>query len=190
MDLLPHPASCVSSLLDKDGAHAIFSFYKYVPDSPEDDRRVVVFECGSGGVERALALADSAGESEECAMHSLVTIDGFPFHIPMLDLACSELGPYQKKRLEKYLDSSLCGDLAFFDSGRSFHAYGGTLISPSDWAGFMGSSLLANEPCKDPVVDSRWVGHRLRAGYAALRWTANAPRSLKIPTRIVLKDGF
>jgi hypothetical protein len=36
----------------------------------------------------------------------------------------------------------------------------------------MGRLLLLNLPEKPCLVDTRWVGHRLIGGYAALRWSA------------------
>ena len=62
----------------------------------------------------------------------------------------------------------------FSNSGRSFHAYSLRLISPKEWREFMGRLLLLNLPGRSSFIDSRWVGHRLVAGYASLRWTANS----------------
>jgi hypothetical protein len=52
------------------------------------------------------------------------------------------------------------------------------LAAPLEAAAF---ALLQNPPLEAEVVDTRWVAHRLLAGYGTLRWTANQPRYLKEP---------
>jgi hypothetical protein len=41
--------------------------------------------------------------------------------------------------------------------------------------------LLLNQNDLPPMVDIRWVGHALRRGFAALRWSCNTNRYLSMP---------
>ena len=77
-------------------------------------------------------------------------------------------------------------EFAIFDSGRSFHAYGNRLLSTEEWIQFMGSLLLLNEPGKNKLIDTRWIGHRLMAGYSSLRWSCNTRWYKRFPTFIGL----
>lgn len=73
----------------------------------------------------------------------------------------------------------------YFNSGRSFHGYGTSLLKYEEWVAFMGKLLLLNnEDCAHELIDSRWVGHRLIKGTGALRWTQNNEKYLTIPTWI------
>ncbi|MGC1520222.1 MAG: hypothetical protein WA803_01670, partial [Steroidobacteraceae bacterium] len=77
--------------------------------------------------------------------------------------------------------NALTSSFLYFDSGRSFHAYGLQLISPGEWREFMAKLLLLNLPEGEHLIDARWVGHRLVAGYGALRWSANSDFYLQVP---------
>ena len=116
-------------------------------------------------------------------MHSTVLVDGRPMHIPMLDGACARLGGRGFGRLKKFIDPKWFSGMRFYQSGRSFHAYGSELMEASNLSSFLGSALLANEVGEDPVVDARWIGHRLMGGRASLRLSANGARSLMHPER-------
>jgi hypothetical protein len=48
----------------------------------------------------------------------------------------------------------------------------------------MGSLLLLNKPSGFKLIDERWVGHRIMAGYSALRWSCNTKQYKKMPTQI------
>ena len=181
---LDHPIHTVAPYLNQENTTTFFSFYRYIPDSPLDERRIVEFQCGKNGVDRAITLSKQTLLGEEFCMHSLLIIEGQRFHIPMLDLSCKDLDDYHISRMAKYLDEELFGPFKFFHSGRSFHAYGSTLIREQDWSYFLGSALLVNELLKEPIVDTRWIGHRLRSGYASLRWTANCHHSLQTPVLV------
>jgi hypothetical protein len=53
-------------------------------------------------------------------------------------------------------------------SGRSFHYYGLRLLPERAWMAFTSRALLAA-----PIVDARYVAHRLLEGMATLRLTAS-----------------
>jgi hypothetical protein len=56
---------------------------------------------------------------------------------------------------------------AVLESGRSYHLYGYEPVDELAWLRFMGRCILAN-----PLTDTRYIGHRLIAGYAVLRITS------------------
>lgn len=92
---------------------------------------------------------------------------GAQVFIPCIDL----IGRPSKKQITQLLEdaTSLLGNETFwvYDSGRSFHIYTETMISPMKNKRFM--SLLKNHPS---VVDTKWVEHSVSKGYGILRWSA------------------
>lgn len=110
---------------------------------------------------------------------------GHQIYIPCIDL----IGQPSKERLSSLLEeaSSLIGSENFwiFDSGRSYHVYAETLISPLKNKRFF--EILKKYP---DVVDLKWVEHSTSKGYGILRWSAissyhnNLPR-LKEKLRFV-----
>lgn len=178
-----HPLSDLKELLGRPGHRFEFSFYSYIPDSLDDQRRLAWIEGGDGALDQAWGLWNDLREGEELSMHSTVWLHGRRMHIPMIDGSCARLGPKGYSRLKKFIDPKWFSGMRFYQSGRSFHAYGSELMEEPSLASFLGSALLANEVGADPVVDARWIGHRLMGGRASLRLSANASRSLMSPER-------
>lgn len=128
----------------------------------------------------------SMDTASELALHSVIDVNEARYHIPMID--------FTAKRSEKNTLLALKNlshfwemDFLIFFSGRSFHAYGTRLIIDSDWVKFMGSLLLLNlRGTTNKLIDTRWVGHRILAGYAALRWSNNTSQYKAFPTFVGL----
>jgi hypothetical protein len=122
--------------------------------------------------------------SMELAFHSVVHLSGDnrTWHIPLVDMSTSAKAHLEK--LEKVLPKELFESFTWFKSGRSFHGYSTNLLTPEEWMKYMGLLLLCNLPNLPPTVDPRWVGHRLLAGYGALRWSKNTAHYLHLPTKI------
>ena len=133
--------------------------------------------------EETLRALKSLGPDEELALHSTVMVDGQLMHIPMIDFQHSELDACVISAA-KLLGWNEISTYAFFDSGRSYHAYSCKLISPESWPVLMGKLLLVNPKNNKPVVDTRWIGHRLIAGYSALRWSNNSGRYNAVPAKV------
>jgi hypothetical protein len=162
------------------GWYAHFSLYTYVPQSLDDRRwpiRVHLEEVTPVWLGEQLA---SLGQNEELAMHSTLTQGRRVMHIPMVDFVVKSTAVGEVAR---WADQQLKVRLVFFDSGRSLHAYGAGPVSQTHWVRLMGLLLLGNLPDQEPVVDSRWIGHRLLAGYSSLRWSKNTPQYKGWPTR-------
>ncbi|WP_417778393.1 hypothetical protein [Stutzerimonas xanthomarina] len=158
-----------------------FSYYTYIPQSLNDSREIFSLTLTQLLDVRVVAsMLSTVPSGCELAVHSLIVLrDGGSAHIPMADMSSLSLAKLTKYRI--YLDSAHGQKFSWYKSGRSFHGYGDALIDTAGWSAYMGKLLLANEPGMPPVVDPRWVGHRLIAGYAALRWTKNTEQYKEVP---------
>lgn len=178
-----HPISLVPQWLEAigEGWSASFSRYRYTPQTVEDERerfKVPLHEVTTSWLERQL---EGLSPDYELAMDSVLTSGRRERHIPMVDFAAKVA---QQDDVISWVSQRLGVAVRLFDSGRSFHAYGTEPVSRRRWVQLMGILLLANMPDEPPLVDSRWVGHRLLAGYASLRWSQNSPRYLATPTSV------
>ena len=165
------------------------SYYSYRPQTVEDERiewRVSAAKFLS--TEEVELFIKDTPSGHELAIHSDVTLnDGHRMHILMVDMSTSAKAHLDKLRV--YLGDHLYQQITWYSSGRSFHGYGDSLLTESDWVRFMGLLLLANMPRLEPTVDPRWVGHRLLAGYSALRWTRNTSHYILPPAKLELQVG-
>lgn len=161
------------------------SYYRYLPQTVEDQRVQIPLSREEFLSETHMAtLLASAGQQQEVALHSVVTLQsGAQRHIPMVDM--STAAKAQLGKLAAFVDPVQFGELVWFNSGRSFHGYGTKLLSHDEWIRLMGALLLSNQKDLKPIVDPRWIGHRLLAGYAALRWTKNTDYYLCLPSRLI-----
>jgi len=161
-----------------------FSYYDYIPQSLLDNR--IMFSVTSKNfmdVEVISSFLQAVPENKELAFHSLVTMnDGVNLHIPMIDMFTNSVA--QLTKLKPFLGEEFFKYFKWYRSGRSFHGYANTLIDSQEWAAFMGTLLLVNQQGFVPTVDPRWIGHRLIAGYSALRWTKNTQQYLEAPKAI------
>ena len=104
------------------------------------------------------------------ALSSRVTLsDGSRRHIPMLDfhIPANEV---TYATVVKCLTSLAVGKFAIVDSGKSFHAYGMSLLDASGLWDFLSRALLLS-----PIVDTRYIAHQLRDNQCKLR-VAATPR--------------
>jgi hypothetical protein len=181
-----HPYWHVRDLLSKylnEIKSVEMSYYAYSPQTVVDARRIFSMPAAdffnSQLVEQRIK---SCPHACEVAVHSKVVMcDGDFKHIPMIDMSTGS--PAQLDKLRPILDKNF-DDFAWFKSGRSYHGYGAELICHGEWVRLMGKLLLANKVGVPHTVDPRWVGHRLIAGYAALRWTKNTNHYIGMPTKL------
>lgn len=177
-----HPLLVVQEIINKYGTDIKFEFshYIYVPQTINDQRSTFLVLAKDLTPIKLQELCNSTPPGTELALHSKVLfLDCTVMHIPMIDLATRAAGIIG--RVIDVLPLELAGSMIWFESGRSFHGYGTVLISQEDWVKFMGRLLLVNQPQLPPVVDPRWIGHRLISGYSALRWTKNTGHYLQKP---------
>ncbi len=182
---LDHPYFFLSRVFLKEGAKVHLSKYVYKEDCLFDERHEMAIDGTCLTEEWVNSQISSLGEGEELALHSKLKIGARTFHMPMIDFAAE--GPLSENvidRIRYFLPREVMLNLAFFDSGRSYHAYSLELLSPREWTRFMGRILLINPSGGEPIIDSRWVGHRLIGGYCSLRWSNNSGKYLKTPSAI------
>jgi hypothetical protein len=185
-----HPYWHVRSIVQKrpDIATLSLSYYSYSPQSVADKRAIwQVAATQFLDTARVEQLIAETPEGQELAIHSDVALEGGERrHLVMVDMSTSARAHLEK--LRSFLGDHFFQQIAWFTSGRSFHGYGEDLLSEQDWVRFMGLLLLANKPRLEPTVDPRWIGHRLLAGYSALRWTKNTAHYLIPPSSIEQAD--
>jgi hypothetical protein len=181
-----HPLEFIESFLANEVAirEVHFSIYRYHPQSLLDDcitHRVEVHELRST-YER---LAARLKENEDVAFNSLVRLrgnTGARRHLALLDFQTGV-----ESRVEQISEALVAENCprqaALVYSGQSYHLYLGTLFSHTQWVKFMGRILLLNSRSEPPTVDARWVGHRLMAGYSALRWSSKGKPQTPVVVR-------
>lgn len=177
-----HPSLIIQEIVRKYGTEIEFEFshYIYVPRTIDDQRTTFHVSAKELTLLKLEELCNSTPTGTELALHSKVLFpDKLIMHIPMIDLAARATGII--RRVIDVLPPELLGSMIWFESGRSYHGYGTVLISPEEWVKLMGRFLLVNQPQLLPVVDPRWIGHRLISGYSALRWTKNTGHYLQKP---------
>jgi hypothetical protein len=184
MKLKSHPILLVQRMKKIYGEDLVLTFsrYRYFPQSLVDIRESFCLRSSEVTELWLESTLESLGPGLELAFHSNVATPSGIMHIPMVDFATK--GRAQLDKLRNFLGSEVAGEMLWFDSGRSFHGYGLKLIPDRDWTAFMGRLLLSNQPNVPPLIDPRWVGHRLIAGYSALRWSGNTDHYLHVPRMI------
>lgn len=181
---LSHPYWYVRSILERrdDVGFVSLSYYTYTPRSVRDTR--VNFDVAFQDFlnpDIVFDLMRNVPQGQEMAIHSDVKLlSGEVMHLVMLDMSTSAKAHLEK--LKSFLGTNFFEEIIWYRSGRSFHGYGQSLLTQDEWVRFMGLLLLANQPKFEPTVDPRWIGHRLLAGYAALRWTKNTDYYISFPT--------
>ncbi len=160
------------------------SYYEYVPQSLADARQVLAVSLEEFLDEEFVwKVMQATPHGRDLAFHSLVTTrDSLDLHIPMVDMSTGSVA--QLEKLRPFLSTEFFELFKWYKSGRSFHGYADALVAPKDWASLMGTLLLANQKGLHPTVDPRWIGHRLTAGYSALRWTKNTAHYIELPRAI------
>lgn len=176
MDFSRHPLLLARGIAARYGSnfHFEFSIYRFRRGRSGNYTRTAFVAatrlCSGNGLQHLLRRLST---EEEIALRSRVRLsDGTVRHIPMIDFL-GEFQPRKLRLLKPILPKALLRRLWIYNSGNSFHGYCLRLIDQEQWSRLMASLLLANPADGQAIVDWRWVGHRLLAGYAALRWSMN-----------------
>ena len=173
-----YPIDFIESLLaaDRRIREVQLSVYRYHPQSLFDDRNPTKHVSAVNLRKTYEHLVQGLGDQEDIAFHSTVRMDDdvTERHFGLLDF---QAGTTERAVVERAAELLIQeyhpAKAALVHSGRSYHLYMGTLFSHAEWVAFMGRVLLLNLRDQPPTVDPRWIGHRLMAGYGALRWSAN-----------------
>lgn len=179
-----HPYYFLANLFGEKEIIFTFSKYVYKPDSLLDHRELISVSSDDLTVQWVNNQIESLRPEQELALHSNVIINKRTYHIPMIDFShVKDLSREVIARLNNFVPRNIVSNMELYDSGRSYHAYSLSLISPKDWIEFMGRLLLVNMPNESPIIDARWIGHRLIGGYSSLRWSSNTPHYLSSPKK-------
>lgn len=162
-----------------------FSHYRYIPQSIVDERKTITIARDSFLSPNWMSEFISNTPSErELSLHSNMTLySGIELHLPMVDMSTASRAHLGK--LQALIEHTGFGQFEWFSSGRSFHGYGRSLLPQEDWVKLMGALLLSNQKGMVPIVDPRWIGHRLLGGFSALRWTKNTMYYVDFPTYVL-----
>ncbi|MBP9143902.1 MAG: hypothetical protein KBF21_14285 [Thermoanaerobaculia bacterium] len=193
MKLAATPEDVIPKMLEElipERAEVNFSSYEYQPGVLADSREIFVLR-REHLADEYCKLRASLSRGRDLAMHSQVLIRHGErveiFHIPMVDFKTPTIEDGWSTIVEILADFQ-CSSGALFFSGQSWHLYGAALVPQARWSSLIGSLLLANKDGGRQIVDCRWIGHRLRAGYCSLRWTANQPKYLGKPQLVFLGE--
>jgi hypothetical protein len=135
----------------------------------ENPNRIIKFTKDRVNETNLLKLLIKLNTNEALGLSSIVEISNNQImHIPLVDFHC----PPNKKNL-KFVKAALKEigekDGIILNSGRSFHYYGFELKPEKEWKKFLGLCLLLS-----PLVDPRYVAHRLIDGESVLRIYSNS----------------
>jgi hypothetical protein len=148
------------------------------------DERAIELTRGEATRDRLRSIIEDAGPEYGVALSSRVRIaNGEYAHIPMLDFRCKCSA--HNVEVVKWAVAAI-GHLsgAVVNSGRSFHFYGMRLLTVPEWLRFISLAALFS-----PVVDARYLAHRLADGACRLRITG-APGRPSVPfVEEVFSDG-
>lgn len=140
------------------------------------DEHSVELERSNVTTETLTRLITDAGPNYGVAISSRVKIDSGEYaHIPMLDFRC-EPTPRNREVVKWAVAAIGQRSGAIVSSGRSFHFYGARLLSEAAWVRFVALACLFS-----PVVDGRYLAHRLADGACRLR-IVESPGKNGIPT--------
>jgi len=138
--------------------------------------QTVGFETPSSGVQSVLEEIKGSKNNVVFAVCSKCQLaDGSIVHIPMMDFRCKP-SPENLQTVKSSLRGAGQKKGYVLESGRSYHYYGLDLMDEKSWIQFMGKCLLLS-----PLVDSRYIAHRLIEGTCALR-VSTSERHPKRPT--------
>lgn len=183
-----HPIRIIEEIKKANGTrNLLFEYSIYTPGPPGITLSRNLKRVNANDLHMSWLLSEirSLAPSEELAWHSRVHSPDGVFHIPMVDF----VGRMHQEEIGLRLAElgERVGTCPYvYDSGRSRHAYFGTLLDEAQWHSFLGSVLLLNPSgtSAQHIVDCRWVGHSLEHGYSALRWSCNSPMYSGLPTLV------
>ncbi|MFC0178554.1 primase 1D-like protein [Thorsellia kenyensis] len=185
LKLSKHPYKWVKHLVNKElgGCGVLeFSKYNYVPRTINDYRYEFKLNLPDFNEKSINYIISNLEPGLELAINSRVSNSNAILHIPMIDFGIKLNTSIPVDTLLKFVKYWNM-NFILFSSGRSYHAYGDRLLEQNEWINFMGSLLLINIPGERKLIDDRWVGHRLLAGYSSLRWSNNTSHYKKYPSR-------
>jgi hypothetical protein len=187
MDFTNHPLQVVEDIraaVPGRGLRLEFARYTYIENHTGAYPREI-FTVPARSVTTAWLSATLRGlaPEQELALQSRVYQGKQTYYLGMIDFDGAPRDP--RPILAQVLPADYVERLKLFSSGRSMHGYIPLTMTEDERRQYLGRLLLANFPGQPRVVDSRWVGHRLREGYEALRWSCNTRQYKAYPVRFL-----
>lgn len=187
LSAVDHPIGFIRLIADKFGSGVMLSFsrYMYRPQSVFDERECFTIPASEVTTQWLEREIEALAPQWEIALNSkFIDGKGRARHIGMIDFIGRPELDIVSEKVRNLLGADMLGKIWYYDSGRSLHGYLAEFMGPKEWHQFLGRLLLMNAPDSPPIVDVRWIGHRLLGGYAALRWSANSAQHETTPFRI------
>ncbi len=179
-----HPVALIPQIREKWGDRAVLEFavYTYIPQQVglRELFQIAAIEVTPEWFADQLAQLKTG---QEIALQSRIeTENGDKFHIGMLDFALTSKKFDPRPILRRHL-GPLADQIEFYRSGKSFHGYVIDKFRDEthDLTAFWARALLCEEHGPRDIVDTRWIGHRLEAGYGALRWSCHTKPYKQLP---------
>jgi len=159
-----------------------FRTYFYVPRALEEVKKPICFSLTPAEFKNGEKLQKrikSLEEGWDIGLASKVTLkDGSKAHIPMMDFKLHK-SQENLQKIKKALREVLNEKKGFIlETELSYHYYGANLLKGNkSWRDFMArcllTSIIHSREDIEEVVDSRYVGHKLREGECCLRLSNN-----------------
>jgi hypothetical protein len=135
------------------------------------DEQEISFEKQNVSVEWLEGFIARSEPEHAVALSSRVQLTGgYTAHIPMMDFRCTH-SDRNLAVVKRALAAMGQTSGAIARSPRSYHFYGSELLSDAEWTRFLALALLFS-----PIVDVRYVAHRLADGACRLRISQSAKK--------------
>lgn len=136
------------------------------------DERVVSLESDELSEAAVHSMIKSLEDGTALAFSSKVKLrNGETAHIPLMDFRCDPSAT-NSKIVQRALSAMGQGSGLLVESGRSYHFYGSRLQSRDEWVRFLAMAILFS-----PIVDVRYIAHRLADGACRLRISSSRNKS-------------
>jgi len=177
------PFNIAKQILNSQEVDCILSFSKYDIGEPGfqffQKRKLIHVNSSDFDFVWLEQQINTLKSNQELTWNSKVKISNKFYHVPMIDFEAGVDSDILKIMASDLVSILNLHELWLLKSGSSFHAYGLPLLNKQDWYHYLG--ILLTLPRNFPCIDSRWIGHSLRRGYSALRWSHNTKRYKQLP---------
>jgi hypothetical protein len=140
---------------------------------PQQKSDTYEIEASEIRAKRLQDIVDSLPQGKGLVVCSRVEMKtGDSMHIPMMDFRCPPSEP-NSKAIEGLFAKTGQPSGVLVESGKSYHLYGTSLLTGSQWVEFLALCLLFA-----PVTDGRYVAHRLADGECRLKIASHQERAV------------
>lgn len=171
------PIDIIEEIIKKNPGLKVVFFvaYRYVPKSLNLKGRVTLIPIEVKNTDaRSYMSSIRLKKSWDLTLCSKVKMkDNSIRHIPQIDFWCPISSKNKNLIKTKLIEVLKITPGFLLNSGNSYHFIGTKLLSEKQWQYLLGLCLLTTEPFKKSIIDVRWLGHQLMAGWSCLRIRAS-----------------